>query len=80
MRNIIEKSKVKLWGVLAVVVVVALVVGVAAGTWFSTGQAAKVQQVERVFLDVNGDGRVDLLVEGDVIFNLPLPPTPTPGP
>jgi len=30
--------------------------------------------VENIFLDVNGDGLVDLLVQGEVIFNSPPQP------
>ncbi len=29
----------------------------------------EVTHVERIFVDVDGDGQLDLLLEGDVIFN-----------
>jgi hypothetical protein len=35
-------------------------------------------EVTNVFVDVNGDGAVDLLVSGEVVFNTtPLAPTPS---
>jgi hypothetical protein len=37
-----------------------------------------VRQVERQFIDLNGDGRLDLLLSGEAIYNgVPLEPTPS---
>jgi hypothetical protein len=65
------------WIIILVAIVLFVAIGLAVGvTLTKTDGAAR--YVEHIFVDINGDGRLDLLVSGDVIFNLPLvTPLPT---
>jgi len=44
------------------------------------GSAPASSQVSNVFLDVDGDGNIDLLVSGEVIFNVPFGEATLPKP
>ena len=78
MKSIIEKSKIKLWGILAVVIMAALIIGVAAG-FYAAPQSVSAQEVKGFFLDINQDGRIDYVIDARVILNtIPLGSTPTP--
>ncbi len=69
MHTKIDKTNIRLWAILAGAVIVALLIGAALGTFILAPQPAMAQHVERIFLDVNNDGKTDLLLSGEVIFN-----------
>ena len=74
--NDIIKSK-KLWAVLAVAIMAALIVGAAAG-FYAAPQPGGVQSIHNLFVDLNADGNPDLLLAGSVLWNVPLVLTLTP--
>lgn len=60
------------------VILVCAVFMVAYGLWamgIIGAQAAAGEHVQNVFVDVNGDGQLDLLLTGEVIYNSPLSPS-----
>jgi hypothetical protein len=72
-----NKSQIR-WASVAVLIILSLLAGGFAGHFLTPAQPAMAQHVERVWADVNSDGLIDLIVEGSVIFQSPLQPTPTP--
>lgn len=65
----------KLYAFIIAGLVIAIIVGAIFGALLKPVQI-QTQEVHKVFLDIDSDGRVDLLVRGDVIFNtIPLVPT-----
>lgn len=59
---------------LLVILIAALFVA-AYGLWamgIIGAQAAAGELVQNVFVDINGDGQLDLLLTGEVIYNSPL--------
>jgi hypothetical protein len=69
-----------LWIALALVIIAVLVMGAILGAYFSGGKSVDTVKVERLFLDVDGDKKIDLLIEGEVIFNDGPLTQPTPKP
>jgi hypothetical protein len=69
-----------LWIALAFVIIAVLVLGAILGAYFSGKPTVDTVKVERLFLDVDGDKKIDLLVEGEVIFNDGPLAQPTPQP
>ena len=60
---------------LLVVMVISVIAGTILGGVLFGGHdvmaSIGAQEIRQVFVDVNGDGKLDLLVEGSVIYNAP---------
>lgn len=70
--NIISITKA---AILAIVIIAIVILGISYYRYeppITLEQTMQIQVVRNVFLDVNQDGKQDLLVEGHVIFNVPL--------
>jgi len=64
------------WGVggvqlalITVVLVAAILGGYVLGVWEGAEGGVMSEEVLGIFVDVNGDGRLDLLVSGEVVFD-----------
>lgn len=70
-----DKSKL----IALLVILIAALFVAAYGLWamgIIGAQAAAGEPVQNVFVDVNGDGALDLLLTGEVIYNVPLSAQP----
>jgi hypothetical protein len=66
-------NKTKIFAIFVILVIALVWAGYLAYTsGFVTPTNAKAASVSNVFVDVDGDGALDLIVEGSVIFNDPL--------
>lgn len=75
------KDKLRMFAIL-VTLIVTIVLGIyilgASGYLAPTNASAA--SVQNVFVDIDGDGQLDLLVKGEVIYNNPLASQPLSSP
>ena len=71
----------RFYAMLAGLILVSIIIGAGLGTWLAGGNNSStlpVQPVHGIFLDVDGDGMIDYLAFGEVVFQRPfLAPTPS---
>jgi len=63
--------------VIGLVIIAAAVMGYFAIPQLSAS-ALDAQSVQQIFIDIDGDGALDLLVRGEVVFNIPFEPAKIP--
>ncbi len=72
-------KQTKFYALLAGLVMVSILIGAGMGAWYTSDSAPTLpaQPVHGIFLDVDGDGMVDYLAFGEVVFQRPFSaPTP----